>query len=294
MTAMATAQGELFRPARRFFRTPKGLLLVVFAGLAALALAEVSSWDAARTLVTATLAAALTDLVVVRLSQERLSFPSGAILSGMIVGFLLSPQESWIVPIATAVLAITTKHLMRTRLANVFNPAALALVIAAVVFNAGESWWGALPDLGWPGVAVLGAAGWFIADRVNKMPLVLAFMGTYFVLFTGASVFGDSATVSEIFRAPDLHMALFFAFFMLDDPPTCPVKYRDQVQFGVIVAAAGFAFFELFGWLYFLPAALLVGNATEAWRRSRPRPRPKAKSAAGKAPAVLTRANRKA
>lgn len=274
---MAVAVGsriDVFRPARRFFRTPKGLLLVIFAGLAVLALWSEASGEAARTLASATVAAALTDLAVVRLGRQRWVFPSGGILSGLIVGFLLSPQESWIVPIATAVLAITTKHLFRTRLANVFNPAALALVVAAVAFGAGESWWGALPDLGWTGVLVLLAAGWFIADRINKLPLVLVFLGTYFALFSVASVIGDSSQVSEIFRSPDLHMALFFAFFMLDDPPTCPVKYDDQVVFGLMVAVAAFAFFELFGWLYFLPLALLVGNVFEALRRSQPRRKP--------------------
>jgi hypothetical protein len=47
-------------------------------------------------------------------------------------------------------------------------------------------------------------AGVFITDRVNKMPLVLSFLGAYFLLFTVTSFFTDPAGVSEVFRTPDL------------------------------------------------------------------------------------------
>ena len=64
-----------------------------------------------------------------------------------------------------------------------------------------------------------------------------------------------------------MHAALFFAFFMVDDPPTCPVHFRHQVAFGLVTAVACFAFFQLFGWVYFLPAGLLVANVAEGGRR---------------------------
>lgn len=268
MNVAATAAPDYLKPVRKFIRSPKGIVLVLFSAFAAIAFTQVSPSVALQPLLLATATAAIIDVAVAKLGRDEWVFPSGGILSGMIVGFILSPEEPWIVPIATATLAITTKHLFRTRLTNVFNPAALALVIAAVVFKSGESWWGALPDLGWGGVAIVAAAGYFIADRINKVPLVLVFLGTYFCLFTAASFTGSGTPVAEIFRTPDVQMAMFFAFFMLDDPPTCPVKYRDQAIFAVIVAASCFLFFEWFGWLYFLPAALLVGNVYEAGRKT--------------------------
>ena len=266
MNVAATASPDILRPVRRFFRTPKGIVLLLFTAIAATAFTQVAPSLALRPVLSATIAAAIVDVAVAKLGRAEWVFPSGGILSGMIVGFILSPQEPWIVPIATAILAITTKHLFRTRLANIFNPAALALVIAAVLFKSGESWWGALPDLGWIGALIIASGGYFIADRINKLPVVLIFLGAYLALFTGASFLGNAGQVSEIFRTPDLQMALFFAFFMLDDPPTCPVKYRDQMIFAVLVATSCFLFFEWFGWLYFLPAGLLVGTVYEAAR----------------------------
>ena len=107
----------------------------------------------------------------------------------------------------------------------------------------------------------------FIADRVNKMPLVVAFMGTYYLLFTATAFIGDAAWVSEIFRTPDVQAVLYFALFILTDPPTSPVKYRDQITFAIIVAVSSYAIFEWTGAVYYLLAGVLVGNVWEAWRR---------------------------
>jgi Na+-translocating ferredoxin:NAD+ oxidoreductase RnfD subunit len=98
------------------------------------------------------------------------------------------------------------------------------------------------------------------------------------MLFTLAAFVGDPAHVAELFRVPNVNAALFFAGFMLTDPPTSPVRYRDQVVYGGIVAAASAAIYLTLGGVYFLPGGLLVGNAWEAWRRwatSRPRPAPR-------------------
>ena len=82
-----------------------------------------------------------------------------------------------------------------------------------------------------------------------------------------AAFFGDPARVAEVFRVPNLNAALFFAGFMLSDPPTSPARQRDQLVYGGIVAAASAAIYLTLGGVYFLPGGLLVGNAWEAWRR---------------------------
>ena len=97
------------------------------------------------------------------------------------------------------------------------------------VFNTGQSWWGALPNLSTLAQAMAIIGGVFITDRVNKTPLVLAFLGFCYLLFTVAAFSDDTVTVAEVFRTPDVQAALFFAFILLTDPPTAPVKYGDQI-----------------------------------------------------------------
>ena len=77
----------------------------------------------------------------------------------------------------------------------------------------------------------------------------------------------EPGRVAELFRAPDLHAALFFAFFILTGPPTLPVRYPDQVVCAVLVALVSFGIFEWVGAAYYLLAGVLVGNVWEAWHR---------------------------
>lgn len=192
----------------------------------------------------------------------------------MLVVMVLSAQEPWYVTTATSVVAVLSKYIFRTRLANVFNPAALAIVATFYIFDTGQSWWGALPEF-FPetmliAVGVLFATGIFMSDRVNKLPMVLAFLGSYYLLFTVTAFVSEPRTVAEIFREPDLHAVLFFAFFILTDPPTSPTKYPHQITCAVIVAVVSFVVFEWIGAAYFLLAGVLAGNLWEAWRRRQP------------------------
>lgn len=215
----------------------------------------------------------LIDAPILRIKHGGWAFPSGALLTAAIVAMILGPQESWHVAAITSIMGVLSKHVIRTGSVNVFNPAALALVAAFYLFDTAQSWWGALPDVR-PmaiGLAVLIAAGGFIADRVNKAPMVLAFLGAYFSLFTITAFIGEPGPVAEIFRAPDLHMVLFFACFILTDPPTSPTTYRHQVIAGVLVAVVSYVAFEWIGAVYYLLAGVLAGNLWEAWRRARAR-----------------------
>jgi Na+-translocating ferredoxin:NAD+ oxidoreductase RnfD subunit len=252
---------------RRFLSTPKGLLIITLVILVALAAPKEGIRLVTPGLAGAIAAAGVMDLLILRMKRGAWEFPDGAILTGLFVAMVLSPHEAWYIAACTSAVAILTKHIFRTRSANVFNPAAIGIVATFYIFDTGQSWWGALPEITPLALIVLFATGIFIADRVNKMPLVLVFLGVYFLLFTFTSFAGDPQGLAEIYRAPDLHAVLFFAFFILTDPPTSPVKYPDQIICGVIVAVASYAFFEVVGAAYYLLAGVLVGNVWEAWRR---------------------------
>jgi Na+-translocating ferredoxin:NAD+ oxidoreductase RnfD subunit len=255
------------RRAKNFFKTPKGLLTIILVLLVGIAAPGQGLRALLPGLLSAVIVAGLADAAILRLRKHAWEFPSGAILTAMIVSMVLRAQEPWYVVTITSVFAVVSKYLVRSRMANVFNPAALAVVVSFYVFHTGQSWWGALTELPLAVQAVLLAAGVFITDRVNKVPLVLAFLGTYFLLFTATSFIGNPRWVAEIYRSPDVEAALFFAFIILTDPPTSPAKYPDQIVCGALVAVVSFAFFEWAGVVYYLLAGVLVGNVWEAWRR---------------------------
>jgi Na+-translocating ferredoxin:NAD+ oxidoreductase RnfD subunit len=252
---------------RRFLKTPKGLLTIVLVILAGIAAPHEGLGIVGPGLLAAVLVSAVLDAVILRTRHTRWEFPSGAVLTALIVAMVLSAQTPRYVVTITSVVAVLSKYIVRTRAGNVFNPAALAIVATFPIFHAGQSWWGALPEVTPLAQIALLAGGVFIADRVNKMPLVLAFLGVYYVLFTVTAFVSNPAWVSEVFRAPDLQAALYFALFILTDPPTSPVKYGDQIIFAAIVGVTSFAIFEWLGAVYYLLAGVLIGNIWEAWRR---------------------------
>jgi Na+-translocating ferredoxin:NAD+ oxidoreductase RnfD subunit len=254
--------------ASRFFRTPKGLVLIVLVLLAIVAGARYGTAMIAA-VAAAALPAMAIDAVMLRATKQRWAFPSGALLTALIVAMILNPHSPWYVIAVTSLVGVLSKYVVRGHTANVFNPAALALVATFYVFNTAQNWWGALPELPIAAIGMLLATGVFITYKVNKVPVVIAFLGVYYLCATTAAFVGNPARFADLYRAPDLHAALYFAFFMVTDPPTSPPKHRDQIVFGAITAAAAFAAFNLIGAAYFLLAGLLVANLWEGWRRRR-------------------------
>lgn len=266
---VAAAPKPLSVSLKRFFRTPKGQLILLLPILAITAAFGSGLALVTPVLLGGILGAAIVDAPILRYREGEWLVPDGAILTGLIVAMVLSPHEPWWVAAVTAAVGVLSKYLIRVGKANVFNPAALALVATFYVFDTGHSWWGALPEVAPVAIVLLFATGIYITDRVNKVPLVLSFLGTYYVLFTLTAFVGDPAKLVDLYRAPDLHAALFFAFFMLTDPPTSPPKERDQLVYGVITAVVSYTVFELVGAAYFLLAGLLAANVWEALRRYR-------------------------
>jgi len=252
----------------RFFKTPKGLLTLLLLILTLIAAPGEGVGAVALGMGAAVLAAGIVDLAILRLRNGGWEYPSGAVLTAMIVAMVMRAQEPWIVPVFTSVVAVSSKYLLRTRQANVLNPAAFGLVLMFYLMPHGQSWWGALPEVSPPWLrVVLLAGGLYLTSRVNKLPLVLSFLGAYFCLFTLTAFVGDARHVAEIFRSPDGDAVLYFALVILTDPPTSPAKYAGQWKFGIIAAVCSYVVFMGFGVAYFLLAGVLAGNVWEAWRR---------------------------
>jgi Na+-translocating ferredoxin:NAD+ oxidoreductase RnfD subunit len=211
----------------QFFRTPKGLLTILLLILTAIAAPGEGVGSVLRNMGAAVLAAGIVDLLILRVRNGAWEYPSGAVLTAMIVAMVMRAQDPWQVPVITSVVAVLSKYLIRSRQANVFNPAALALVLMFYLMPHGQSWWGALPDV----------------------------------------TLGDSRHVAEIFRSPDIDAVIYFTLVILTDPPTSPAKYKGQWVFGIIAAVVSYAVFMQFGVVYFLLAGVLAGNVWEAWRR---------------------------
>lgn len=253
---------------RRELRTPKGMLLAVLCVLLVIAGRVEGLARVGPGLGGSIAAGLLIDIPLLRWRRRRWTFPDGALLTALLVSAVVSPRDAWYVGAAATAIGLVAKHLLRTASANVFNPAALGLVSVYYLFDSAHSWWGALPAIvpgaAWP---ILLATTMLMAWRVNRLQLAAAFLAAYFTIFGLSTFVVDVRDVAEIFVAPDLLATVFFAGFMVTDPPTSPARPWAQTMNGVMVAIASAAIFFGTGAAYYQLGGLLCGNLVEAGRR---------------------------
>ena len=224
-------------------------------------------------LAVAVLTAGAVDVLIVGLRGWGWSVPSGAFVTGGVVGMVLDPTVGPGMLALCAAGAVLVKHALRIGRRPIFNPAALALVVADLAGLRAQSWWGAAAAPIWLGVPALLIVALVVADRVNRLPAVGAFLATWFAALTILVSLGFSAELAVAYREPLLSMALFFAGVMLLDPPTSPGRVREQYLFGFIAAIVGIVLLAFAHESSFLPVGLVAGNAWLAADRMRTRMR---------------------
>src|SRR5215207_2509002 len=98
---------------RRFFRTPKGLLIIVLAVLIVPASFGAGWARVAPGLAGAMLVGMLIDAPILRVREGHWVFPDGALLTGAIVAMIMSPFQPWHVTAITAAIAVLSKYVLR-------------------------------------------------------------------------------------------------------------------------------------------------------------------------------------
>jgi Na+-translocating ferredoxin:NAD+ oxidoreductase RnfD subunit len=245
--------------ANQWAKTPKGY--VVISMVAFLFIAAIGSLDIKGIYngIIAVGAASAVDIICSHIAKRKRTLPDGAVITGLIIALILSTTASWYIVAATSIMAILSKHLFVHKKKPIFNPAAFGLLLSILFFGTGQSWWGAFGDLPAWTIAFLLIGGYMVTNRVNKFPQVFSYLGTYLILiFIMGLIHVGGAT--DALRPPFINASLFFALFMLTDPPTSPAKDKDQVVFGILSAVVGVVVYGIFGGLMYLFIGLLIGN----------------------------------
>ncbi|OLZ11114.1 RnfABCDGE type electron transport complex subunit D [Sulfobacillus thermosulfidooxidans] len=259
----------------RFFKTPKGYVLVALIVLSMIAGIFSPGPKEWLLLITASATAVITEAVIAWALHRSITLSTSGLITALIISDIVSVVTPLYLVMLTTVIALASKHVLKRGRKPLFNPAAFGLLFSLLVFQTPQSWWAALSLLPPYFVLILLIAGIVVAVRVKKYVQVLAFLGTYFSLLLVMALFHmglASDTPGDALRAPFVNSALFMAFFMLTDPPTTPSSIGRQIQFSVIVASIAVAIFAVFGGLAYLFIGLLVGNSWTMWMaRKKPR-----------------------
>jgi len=191
-------------------------------------------WQNAVAIVAAALLAQFLGTLLARLPRFD---PLSPLITSLSLTLLLRTDQVGLAA-AAAIIAISSKFLVRFRGKHVFNPANLALVTLMLASN--QAWvssgqWGSAAI----GAFTLACLGFLVLTRAKRAETTIAFLLIYAALLCGRAFWlGDPLAIP-------LHQLqngalLIFAFFMISDPKTTPNTPVGRVLFAAIVAVIAF------------------------------------------------------
>lgn len=161
-------------------------------------------------------------------TNKQLHITDSPIISGLIIGFVLSPDNPWWIFVLASFLAICSKHLIHFHAdkRHLFNPAAFGIFITIALFGAFTQWKGTYM---W---YILVPFGVYFVSKIRKFEVLIGYSITAIALFT-TQAFLQKAPLLNIFG----YLSYFYIFIMLIEPKTTPIKPLGKFIFGVCVAA---------------------------------------------------------
>lgn len=191
-----------------------------------------------------------------------------SIITGLILTCLFLPPTDAIAGISPAlvgVFATASKYLLAVRGRHIFNPAAVAAVVASAIGLAGAGWWVATPAL-LPMTLIITL---LILYKTKRMQMGMLFILIATLLVTIQSVVFGNSIVMGLWFALASWPIVFFAGVMLSEPLTQPPRRLQQLIIAGLVAV-----------LFIVPLrtpiismtpalALLIGNGVSWWWGSR-------------------------
>ncbi|MFA6608441.1 MAG: RnfABCDGE type electron transport complex subunit D [Candidatus Paceibacterota bacterium] len=155
-------------------------------------------------------------------------------------------------------LTMASKYILAIGKKHIFNPVAIALVIAAFAINESPSWWVGTSYMA-PFVAV---AGFLVVRKIRRTDLVLSFLITAILAIVISGIIKGSSIspITNIYRILFQSPVLFLAVFMLTEPLTTPPTRIMRIMYGVIVGLFFIPDIHI-GSIYPTPEiALVLGN----------------------------------
>lgn len=170
-------------------------------------------------------------------------------ITAFILASIISPMNSltdfyflfW-----ASILAMAAKYIFAIGKKHIFNPAAIGVVLAALVANQSATWWMGTMYLA-PFVLI---AGLLICRKIKRFDLFLSFIISSLVFTISYGI------KAAIFESP----MLYLGSIMLTEPATTPPKRNLRIIYGALVGFLNAPFISI-AKFYFTPEiALVAGN----------------------------------
>ncbi len=242
--------------ASHYLKSMYGIGLAIVLVLVALASIYVHKFPLA--LVMAGVFAVFLEYIIAKTLMNSNPNIKSAVITGIIIG-AVAPFNAQIYIVAVAcIVAISSKYALRYKSSNIFNPAALGLLVALFLFNSSDQWW---------------VASYFTISNITFILTPLLLIVAYkakrfttaasFIVVTGVLIFLTSPNTYVLSNIPIFFIGaqpFFFGSLMATDPKTSPHIKEEQLAYGIGLALLGFGI-SLYGAPYPDIVALLAANA---------------------------------
>jgi len=232
------------------FKSVKTQLIIFLTCLAIFLFFKNSEIKFLLTLAIAVSSALVTETIILRLKSKVFQVTESSIITGLIVGYVLSGDKGWWIIALASFLAILSKYLIRFRKKHIFNPAAFGIFLTLVIFGASTQWQG---TYAW---YLLFPFGFYFSRKINKLEILAGYAVVCLALF-GAQAITQKVPFGHIFG----YLSYFFIFIMMIEPMTTPVSPLGKFVFGAGVAGIIFILTEAGAGFDVELFSLLVGNA---------------------------------
>jgi enediyne biosynthesis protein E5 len=175
----------------------------------------------------------LIEVALAKLSGKRLKMPISAIITGIIIGSVAPITVPFAVVVLAALLAESTKFFIKIKSRNVFNPAAIGLLVALILFGIGDEWW-ASPTMHFHGF-LIPLSGILIISAWQSRRL---FVGISAAVVAAIGIAAASGFLEIGLLTSVLAVNYYFVFLMVSDPKTSPNNMLGQIIYGAGVSAS--------------------------------------------------------
>lgn len=177
------------------------------------------------TMFIAVISAVFFESIILLFKDKKLTLTDSPIISGLIIGYVLSSDNPWWVFLLASFLAVSSKYLLHFNRKHLFNPAAFGIFLTVVFFGASTQWRGTYM---WYIFLPFGA---YFISKIQKLEVLFGYGLTALGLFAIQAVM-QKTPLSNIFG----YLNYFFIFIMMIEPKTTPIKPRGKFIFGMGVA----------------------------------------------------------
>lgn len=144
-------------------------------------------------------------------------FPSSALVTGLLLALIVSPQSPWYLPVGIAAVAIGSKYFLRFRGRHIFNPAGFGLVATGFLVGPTASWWGVYGSPWTPLLLAVGMGS--VLWRLRRLPIPVLFFSGYFLVL--AILHRSVWNAARLTLDPTV---MLFGLVMVPEPMTSPAR----------------------------------------------------------------------